>query len=376
MITNKKPKTDVMTSADKVKNTFFRADWLLLVLALLGLGAMIAVNLTIEYGRTEMRESNSLATQAKVIAENMALQLSSINLALLDIRNEFSGPAKPSESEKAKLIMGTMTNAMAGVRTISVLNAAGTLISSNRPEIIGKNLSYRDYFKTIQQHPDTDTLYVSAPFKTLLGVWGINISRMIPGPPGEFSGIVSATLESEYFKTLLDSVRYSPDMWDAIAHGDGLQFLMVPERKDLEGINLAQPGSFFTRHRDSGQAVNMLTGTAYSTGERRIMALRTVNPPQLNMDKPLVVSVNRDLDVVFQSWRRDVAVQLGLYGVFIVFSIAGLVFYHRWQRKFEQLTADAGACIERFSVALDRIPSYIYMKDKQGRYSYANRATL
>lgn len=376
MITNKKPKTDVMTSADKVKNTFFRADWLMLVLVLLGIGVMIAVNLTIEYGRTEMRESNSLATQAKVIAENMALQLSSINLALLDIANEFSGQAKPSESEKAKLIMGTITNAMAGVRTISVFNAGGTIISSNHPEIIGKNLSYRDYFKTVQQHPDTDILYVSAPFKTLLGVWGINISRMIPGPHGEFSGIVSATLESEYFKTLLDSVRYSPDMWDAIAHGDGLQFLMVPERKDLEGINLAQPGSFFTRHRDSGQAVNTLTGTVYSTGERRIMALRTVNPPQLKMDKPLVVSVNRDLDAVFQFWRRDVAVQLGLYGVFIVFSIAGLVFYHRWQRKFEQLTADAGARIERFSMALDHIPSYIYMKDKQGRYSYANRATL
>ncbi|MFU8789882.1 MAG: PAS domain S-box protein [Methylobacter sp.] len=376
MITKKKQKTDTMASSDKAINSFFRSDWLILALALLGIGMMVAANLYIEHGRTEARESNKLATQANVIAENMALQLGSINLALMDIRDEFSGQHTLSESGNTKLMMGTIVNAMPGVRTISVFNAEGVIVDSNRPEIIGKNLSYRDYFKTVQQSPNTDTLYVSAPFKTLLGTFGINISLMLPGAQGEFAGIVSGTLEPDYFKTLLSSVLYTPDMWSAIAHGDGLQFLMVPERKDLEGINLAQPGSFFTRHRDSGQAVNTLTGTAYSTGERRMMALHTVNPARLNMDKPLVVTVNRDLDAVFTFWRRDVWAQVGLYGVFIAFSIAGLCLYHRWQFKFKQLEAEAFARVERFRVALDHIPSYIYMKDTQSHYIYANRATL
>lgn len=365
-----------MASSDKAIKTFFRSDRLMLALALLGIGAMIAANLYIEYGRTEARESNRLATQAKVIAENMALQLNSINLALLDIRDEFSHQYQTSELEKAKLIIGTITNAMPGVRTVSIFNTEGTVISSNRPELVGKNLSYRDYFKTVQQHPDADTLYVSAPFHTLLGVFGTNISRMIPGPHGEFDGIVSATLEPGYFKILMNSVLYSPDMWDAITHGDGLLFLMAPEREKLEGRNLAQPGSFFTRHRDSGQMATTMSGIAYSTGELRIMAQHTVYPPQLKMDKPLIIAVSRDLDAVFKFWWRDVLVQLGLYGLIIAFSIAGLVLYHRWQRKFKQLEAEAFTRVERFRIALDHIPSYIYMKDKQGRYIYANRATL
>jgi len=71
-------------------------------------------------------------------------------------------------------------------------------------------------------------LFVSAPIKTTLGIYGINVARTIPGPKGEFAGLIVATLDPEYFKTLMTSVLYAPDMWTAIAHGDGIQFLMVP----------------------------------------------------------------------------------------------------------------------------------------------------
>jgi diguanylate cyclase (GGDEF)-like protein/PAS domain S-box-containing protein len=208
------------------------------------------------------------------------------------------------------------------------------------------------------------------------GVYVLNITRMIEGPRGEFAGVVTASLNPEYFKTLMRSVLYAPDMWDALAHGDGTLFLMEPGRDALHGMNLAQPGSFFTQHRDSGQVITVLSGTVYSTGEERMMAQHTIRPEALRLDQPLVVAVSRDLEAVFQPWQRNVLTQAGLFGLFAIASVLGLYSYQRRHRRLEQQAADARALVDRFSVALDHIPTYIYMKDQQRRYVYANRATL
>jgi diguanylate cyclase (GGDEF)-like protein/PAS domain S-box-containing protein len=352
------------------------AQWLWLGLAQIVLGGAIAFNLHLEHGRALAREQDRLATQARVITQNMEHQLSSASLALESIRGDLSfwkgAPGKQAGIRHLKAI----TNAMPGIRTLNVMDAQGRLLASNRPELIGMNLGYREYFQAVKQHPSADMLYVSPPFRTILGAYAINVARMIPGPRGEFAGIIAVTLDPEYFKTLMLSVQYAPDMWVSVAHGDGLLFLMLPEREGVQGMNLAQPGSFFTRHQGSGKVAEVLTGTVYATGELRMMALHTIQPSALNMDKSLVVAVSRDLAAVFQPWRQNALVQAGLFGLIAAASILGLYAYQHRQRKLEQQAADARALIDRLSLALDHIPTYIYMKDQQRHYVYANRATL
>jgi len=153
-------------------------------------------------------------------------------------------------------------------------------------------------------------------------------------------------------------------------------FLMMPERAGVQGMNIAQPGSFFARHQSSGKVAEVLTGTVYATKEVRMMALRTIHPSAVNMDNSLVVAVSRDLDMVFQPWRQNALVQTVLFGLIVIASIFGLYTYQRRHRKLERQAAEARALADRFSLALDQIPTYIYMKDRQHRYVYANRATL
>lgn len=320
------------------------AQWLELGIALTILGGAVAFNLYLEHGRAEAREQDRLTAQARVIAENMERQLASASSALEDIRGDFplwKGAAG------LQLRLNAITHALSGIRTVSVMDADGTVFASNRTELIGKNFSYRDYFQLAKQRPDPEMLYVSPPFKTLLGVFAINVTRMVPGPRGEFAGIVTASLDPEYFKTLMASVLYAPDMWDAIGHGDGLLFLMLPEREGLHGMNLAQPGSFFNQHRDSGQMVTVFSGTVYSTQEVRMMAQHTVQPGTLKMDKPLVVAVSRDLGTIFQTWRRDALTQAGLFVLIAAVSILGLYAYQRHQRIFERQAAEAAAALQQ-----------------------------
>ncbi len=345
------------TPNKKISGSAF-AERLGLGIALIILGGAIAFNLYLEHGRVAAREQDRLAVQARVIAENLERQLASASRALEGVRGDLPHWKGVSLPGAETLHLKALISAMPGIRTMNVMDAEGAVLASNRPELIGTNLSFQDYFKTAKQHPDPDMLYVSPPFKTIFGVFTINLTRVVSGPRGEFAGIVTATLDPEYFRALMVSVLYAPDMWDAIGHGDGLLFLMAPEQAGLQGMNLAQLGSFFSQHRNSRQVASVFSGKVYVTGEVRMMALRTVQPDTLKMDKPLVVAISRDLDTVFQPWRRDaLVVQAGLFALTAVVSILGLYIYQRHQRIIERQAAEAAAALrqstERFQLATE-----------------------
>ena len=327
--------------------------WLGLGFSLAVLGAAIAFNLYLERNLTMARESERLSAHARVIAENLEHQLASADRALKEIRGEVPNWKGSSGLKAGTLHLKMLSNAMSGIRYISVINAEGTLLISNElQQFVGRNFSHRDYFQAVKQRPSVDTLYVSPPYKSLIGPYFINVTRMIPGAHGEFAGIVTATLDPEYFKTLMTSALYAPDMWDAIAHGDGLLFLMEPEREGMQGMNLALPGTLFTRHRDSGRMATVYTDTVYATRELRMMAQRTTRSDTLKMDKPLDVAVSRDLGAVLRPWRRTAMAQGGLYVLLVIFSIAGLYAYQRRQRKFVQREAETTSAMRLFAERL------------------------
>jgi PAS domain S-box-containing protein len=230
-----------------------------------------------------------------------------------------------------------LSDAMPGVRTINIINAAGINVGSNWEELIGSNFAERDYFKTPRRHPDPAMLYVSAPFKTVLGVFAINLVRVVTGPGGEFAGIVAATLDPEFFTVLLESVLYVPDMRASVNHGEGKVFLIVPDSKGVEGMDLAKPGSFHTRHTESKQTDSLFTGIVYATGDERMIAIRTVTSDKFIMDTPLMVAVSRDLSVIFAAWRNEAIVQGVFFGVLALAAGCGLYIYQRREGKFSRI---------------------------------------
>lgn len=314
----------ITASVPPTKNQFIK-EWLFIVVSLLLLGGFIGWLLWNERNDIATREHDRLSTQARVVHQNMERQLEAINLALLGVRDDaMTWRASAQGLAEANRRLYSLNDAMTGVRTMLLMNAQGVIEASNRPELLGQNLNQRAYFQAVRQNPDVNTLYVSPPFTTSLGVWAINLVRMVPGPQGEFAGIVSATLDPEEFRVLLDSVLYASDMWSALAHGGGVQFMMLPERPDQAGKNLAQPGSFFSRHLSSGQASNVLTGQIYATGEQRMLAMRTIQPTQLHMNNPLVVAVGRDLGALYAGWEARATSMLMLFGLLALTSISGL----------------------------------------------------
>lgn len=318
----------------------YLSQWLILGIVLFAFGSSIAYSLYLGHERITAREQERLQTLAQIIGKNLEPQIFSTRRAIDGILAELPLWQREKDglkraTQRLKVISDTLT----GVRTILIVNADGKIIASNREEVIGVDASRRDYFQVPQKNPDPNILYVSPPFRTVLGNFLISLTRVITGPNGEFAGVVNASVDPEYFRTLLDSVRDAPDTWAYVAHGDGKLFLMIPEQDALVGKDLGKPGSFFSRHRESGQPASFFAGIAYVTGDERLVALRSIQPDALAMDKPLVMAVSRHVPTVFAAWRRDVYTQGGLFGVLTLATTVGLFVYQRRQRAYGRLAA-------------------------------------
>jgi diguanylate cyclase (GGDEF)-like protein/PAS domain S-box-containing protein len=368
-----------MNSPRRQHNPFL-VQWAMLAAALLTIGFIVGYDLYQERERIERREQDRLLATSRVIQENVEQNLTSINRVLADLRSEATAlPVQGKFNDR----LATLAEAMPSVRTLVVFDAAGTVRAASHRELIGSSVDFRqrDYFKAPHEHPSGNVLFVSPPFRTVLGAFAINVTRMIPGPRGEFAGLVTASLDPRYFEPLLDSVRYAPDMLASMQHDNGVVFVIVPKTQQaIVGKQLDQPGSLFRRHRESGQAVTVFSGTVRATGEERMIAQRNVQPAELKMDRPLGVAVSRLQTDIYAAWRRELLGTASWFALVALAATLGLLAYQRRLRQFirqETEAADALAASERFmKTVADNIPGMVGYWTSDLRCAFANSAYL
>ena len=323
-----------------------RIQWLMLALLLAILAGVIAYNSFTNHRGITNQEQQRLQTQARVIALNIENQLDATSLALVSVIKDMP---YLREHDNIKLInrrLQALTDAMPGIRTMFVLDAYGAVVASNREELINRNFRTRDYFTAPAQDKNPSTLYVSPPFKTVLGNFLINVSHVIPTSTGGFNGVVTAALDPEYFRILLGSVLYAPDMWSSIDHGAGIRLMVVPEQVGQPGKKLSLPGAFFTRHRESGRLESLLTGKSPGYPLERVMALRTVQPQKLHLNKPLYVACSRDSSAIYENWRSDNLKQAFAFLLISIVAGGGMALLQRRQLALALLAEQAQELIQ------------------------------
>lgn len=332
--------------------------WLLLALCLGGLGTYLAVNLARDRTQIAVAEQERLSAQSRVIEVNLTRQLRAINLALESIITDLPYWAgQPDGKARAIHQIKSMEASMPSVRTLLVLDANGTVIQSSRAQLMGLNFSQRDYFQAPLRSLNAQALHVSAPFKSVMNVFSVALSRTVLNANGGFGGAVVANVEPADIEILLNSVRYVDDMRSMLVHGDGTIFVSQPALDNVIGKNVSLPGSFVRQHLQSQRPVNHFEGITQSTGDKRFVVLRTIQPTDLAMNKPLVVSLSRESRALFTYWQRDARNQLLAFGLLALLSSWGLWFYRRQrlqrrlsQQRLKLATEAAGVGIWEFDL--------------------------
>lgn len=329
-------------------------QWALLSVSLVLVGSVLGWSLYADHRRIDIEERDRLSTQATVIERNLNYGLLGTNQALESIRDGL--PDLMSQANGQALVnrrLKALCDAMPTVRTMLIYDAQGDTIASNRQELIGHNFQEREYFRAARDGHEPDMLYVSQPFETALGNYSIAMSKVVLDEKGEFEGLIVAILDPEYFKVLLSSVNYTPDMWASLASSDGKLFLFVPEHIGTEGMDLTRPGTFFTRHRDSDQEAVVLTGVIFATGENRMGAIRTIKPSGLPMDRWLVVNVSRNMSSIFDNWSQRANASFAVFGLLTFIAAISLFLYQRRSRVHADYVTKGVIEREKLKIALD-----------------------
>ena len=306
---------------------------------LLLLGLLLAGQRFIEYNRTIASTEDRLMAEARVVDANLGANLIFTNVLLTDVIRMQYGPSRLSSVEM-NAYLRQQAELLPGIRTIIIADSHGRVIRSSRAKIIGFDGSGRDYFKMALTVSDPARLIITPPFQTTLGISVVNITRKVTGMRGEFLGIVSASLDKDYFDTLLGSVLYAPDNRISLVHEGGDVFISLPDMQPgFSGKNLLKSGALFQRHRESGKRVSIQHGRSSMLGDKRIAAFITCTPSGLQVEHPLVISVSRSLEAVLAPWRRDTVILITFYiflcGISVVVSVA-MIRYRSEHKKAEE----------------------------------------
>ncbi len=310
----------------------FTAEWLALLGALAVLGILIAWSLFNAHDMLDASERDRLRVQARVVDENVGQQLDGMNRALASVRDEFLATPVYSVSTLISMRLKALSDAIPGVRSMVLLDADGNVVASSVDTLLGRDFADRDYFRAARAGQSAHALHVAAPMKTSLGTYTVVFAREIHVPNGAFVGVVAAALEPEYFKVLMRSVLYAPDMWISLGHGDGKVFVTMPEdARRVTGESQPAFAAIGQQRRDAS-AASIVVGATFAANETRMTALTQIAPPSLHMDKPLVIAVSRALPDLFAPWRQQALVDLS----FLILLGAGAAFglySGQWRRK-------------------------------------------
>ncbi len=320
---------------------------------LLAVGLFGAWDLVRERRQSEDEQRALLAAQAAGVDANLSRQLVAADAALRGLRDDLTTWPPAEVVARAAPRLKALDGAMPGVRTLLLADRTGRVSASNRPEMVGRDVSARAYFSGPQREPGFSRLWLTPPFKGQSGAHLMALSLVVPAPDGGFGGVLTLTLEPDFFSVLLHSMLYAPDMWAAVGHSDGIALAYEPPRPELAGIRLDRPGSFFSRHRDSGQPATVMTGIVAATGEYRMMAQHNVRPPGLALDKHLVVAISRSMEAIHAPWWRQALVYSVLYTLLLASSLAALAVTQRRQRAIDRLEAEQAQLLQRSARRLE-----------------------
>ncbi|MCG2579177.1 PAS domain S-box protein [Dechloromonas sp. XY25] len=305
-----------------------------------------------------------LENHSLVLKEAVERRLAAINATLLHLRQTASAKMASKESRDAAVQeIGDLLNILNSVRTLSVLNADGTVIASNRSELIGQNFAQREYFGALKKQPRPDRLHVSPPFTTVMGVYTMNVVRPIYDRQGAFAGIVSATIDVVNLGKLIEAMHPSEGTRLSVNHGDGTLLVLVPESANAKpGTNVNKPGTFFRRHVESGQPDSLMHGVSGMLGVDSILSMRTLQPAELGMDAPLMITAAHKLDDILAPWYEQL---YGRAALFLLVAAALTVALHLYQRQ-------AGRARDVLAALIAAFPDGVVVRNQAGDIVLSN----
>lgn len=309
------------------------------VLVLLWLG--LAFNLGRERAFALHMAEADTANLARAFEEHITRTIAGLDQTLLFVKAEYE--RDPSHF----VLKNSAAVPRNGRLSLTLANAAGTMVDSSLDGPSGFNVSDREYFK-FQRDATTDQLFIGQPMVgRISGAWVILLSRRLANPDGSFAGTLSLALDPHYLSSFYSSIDIGQKGAILLLGRDGV----VRAGSDFSvGEGQAVPGLART-------IFDADVGTAEMEGpfdqETRISSFRTLK------DLPLAVWVGRaKSEVLAQFLLTEKAHLLVGFGVTALL-LAALLLVFRVVRGQEVIAHDLAVKKAELTASRERLRRYV-----------------
>ena len=308
-----------------------------------------------------------LETLARIADESVSGRIRTIDVMLQDVAREAQGLRGSQDEESLLAYMNARTASLEGVRTISVLDAAGRVTLTTLPAIKGLDGSQRPYFTLPREVGNRNRLVIQGPVKASTGAVVLFVSRAKPPVNGAWDGIVIASLPPAYFTSILESVHPLDDGFATLVGIEGTIIARSPDNGAQTGRNVVK-GPAHIAHLESGQRITRTLVTTAPDGQRRLVVSRTTDFPEL------VVAVGWAEERVLADWRNRAMAKAS---VLCLLALIATLVLRRFtqhegellnQRNFAQqlietanvmvIGLDRHGCVRVFNEAAERITGF------------------
>lgn len=367
-----KKKSNSMKNHSSILLRHWVSEWIVFATISVLLALLLAYHQYSTHQATLLQEKGQLIRSAAASEYVIGQQIERISITLDKIRLMLTADweEKAGSNQLLDERLELLSTAMPSIQAITLVNKTGQAITSSKSQVVGKSFAYRDYFHLPKEIPEAEALFVSPPFEGIYGDWLMAFSKAILDEQGEFAGVVFLLLNAEEYKESLSSLRPTEDTWAALVHSDGLVFAWEPESAAVQGQNLAKPRSLFTQHRESGQEASFFSETVLVNNEASFIAIRTISPAHLHMNKPLILGVARNTMKLNQALYLNIIYIIAIY-LFLNLT-AGLALYlsQRARQKsalaVKSIEAKAKSLSEQLTHFFELTPSLMAITDKEG----------
>src|SRR5260221_355902 len=283
----------------------------------------------------------------------------------------------PLDVGRVQTALGAHAQLSRQYRNIAVIDAAGHRLTSVTSDGAPLDVSDRDYFTVLRDHPEID-FYVSRPFSSRVAkTWSLGFSRRLHRRDGGFDGIVVDIMDLNWLQTFYAALDVGEQgnvtLWDATASHVLARY---PSNAKLLGQTFTV-GPLFERVR-SGQDAGTFQSVSPLDGIERILSFRRV------AEMPCVVSVALAGQDVLTNWRNDLWWYGGggaLGAAVLLLMTGGLLRQLRRQqalvaalRGSEAATAEANRHLQRsearFRDYAETASDWYWETDSEHRFSY------
>ena len=244
------------------------------------------------HDRTESRAKRDFSNMTRLLAEQTAASLDSVDLILRALQ----GKGVDETVAMAPKLRDELDR-IPHIAALSVFNAQGQLVllSSNIPAF-DPEVAERPYF-VAHRDGKPDLMHMSEPYRVGPGgQWRVMLSRRLSGPDGAFAGVVAAAIDLDVFDRL----------YKAIDLGDG-GFITLLSNKGTLITRVPDPGNARGRKFPGGQIMSGIDREGYFAGwvhspitdDRVLLATAAVR------GFPLLVASGANEGAVLAPWRDE-----------------------------------------------------------------------